>query len=69
MKKVDRENLFVRDSKDTRGHGNKFRILSTCKDTKKYNFSYINIDIWNNLDIEFKVRLDDSRYVDGKVSV
>ena len=47
-KKVDRD-LFVWDSRDTRGHV-KNVVKNTCKkDTNKYIFPYRSIHILNNL--------------------
>jgi len=74
--KVDREDLFVWDQRDTRGYGKKLKRTTCRRDTKKYSFPYRSIEILNNLDAEvvhgrnineFKAKLDNKRYGDGTV--
>ena len=76
LEKIDREDLFVRQDRTTRGHENKPK-RTTCKsDMNKYSFPYRSIEAWNKLDAEvinarnihnFRSKLDNSRFGDGTV--
>jgi hypothetical protein len=74
MERFDREDMFVRDTRSTRGHSKKLMKSRCVKDVKKYSFPYHCIDTWNALDDEtvhaktvskFKEILDKKRYGDG----
>ena len=74
MERFDREDMFVRDTRSTRGHSKKLMKTRCVKDVKKYSFPYRCIDTWNALDDEtvhaktvskFKEILDKKRYGDG----
>ena len=74
MEKVDRSDLFLWDSRNTRGHGKKLRMDRCRRDIKKFSFPQRSIEVWNKLDTEivhaksiseFKAKLDKSRYGDG----
>ena len=71
--KVDKDDLFVRDSRDTRGHDMKLKKTTCRRDIKKYSFPNRSIEIWNKLNEtvvnarnihEFKAKLDAYRYGD-----
>ena len=73
MEKIDRDDLFVWDTRETRGHGKKLKKTRCLRSIKKHGFPYRCIDTWNGLekDIlnarnihEFKDKLDNSRYRD-----
>ena len=52
MEKVDRSDLFLWDSRNTRGHGKKFRMDRCRRDIKKFSFPQRSIEEWNKLDTE-----------------
>ena len=73
---IDREELLVWDSRETRGHGCKLRKSNYRRDIKKNSFPHRNVDTWNRLDNKvvqaksisiFKEKLDKCRYGDGTV--
>ena len=74
LEKMDRDDLVVRDERNTRGHGRKIKVNACRRDIKKYSFPHRCIQTWNGLDQEtvcaktiqsFKASLDKSRYGDG----
>ncbi|MPC54191.1 hypothetical protein E2C01_048099 [Portunus trituberculatus] len=74
LEKLDRENLLIWDTSDTRGHGKKLRKDNCRRDIKKFSFPQRCVKVWNSLDkgiieartiSEFKEMLDFRRYGDG----
>ena len=74
LEKLDRNDLVVRDSGVTRGHGKKLKKAACRRDIKKNSFPQRSVEIWNALEEDvvnaksihgFKERLDRSRYRDG----
>ena len=73
---VDRKDLLVWDTRETRGHGRKLKKSRFRRDIKMKSFPHRCVDIWNGLDScvvhakslnEFKNKLDKDRYGDGTV--
>ena len=71
MEKIDRDDLFICDTRVTRGHNKKLKKMEYLRDIKKYSFPYRCIDIWNGLGKEtvqakniheFKAKVDSTRY-------
>ncbi len=52
MKKLDREDLVVRDRMETRGNSKKLKKSICRRVIKKYSFPYRSIIAWNGLDEE-----------------
>ena len=74
MDKLDRDDLFVWDTRSTKGHGERLKKTRCLQDVKKYSFPHRCIDTWNGLDSEtvearcvhdFKTKIDRERYGDG----
>ena len=73
MGKVDREDLFIWDTRETRGHGGKLKKMNCRRDVKNYSFPHRTVNAWNSLDKDnvlakaihdFKYQLDCKRYGD-----
>ena len=78
MKKdyLDRDDLLVWDTWETRGHRRKLKKSTCRRDIKMKSFPQRSVDTWNGLDKEavqaklisvFKDELDKSSYGDGTV--
>ena len=74
LEKVDREDLFNWDQRNTRGHDKKLKMTTCRRNIKKFSFPSRTIEAWNALGTEvvkartiheFKAKLDISRYGDG----
>ena len=74
MDRLDRDDLFVWDATNTRGHGKRLKKTRCLQDVKKYSFPHRSIDAWNGLDSEtveagcmhdFQAKSDRERYGDG----
>lgn len=74
MEILDREDLLIWDTRNTRGHGKKLKKDNYRRDVKRNSFPHRVVDVWNNLDEkivcaktihEFKTNLDNMRYGDG----
>ena len=75
---LDRKDLLVWDTRETRGHGRKLKKSTFRRNIKMKSFPHRNVDIWNGLDScvvqaksinDFKNKLDKNRYGDGTVRV
>ena len=73
---VDRDDLLVWDTRETRGRGRKVKKSTCRRDIEWKSSPPRSVDIWNGLDKEvvqaksisaFKEKLDKSRYGDGTV--
>ena len=73
---LDREDLLVWDTRETRGHGRKVKKSTCRRDMEMKSFPQGSVDIWNGLDQEvvqaksitaFKDKLDKSRHGDRTV--
>ena len=51
MDKLDRNDLFVWDTRNTRGHGKRLKKTSCLQNVRKYSFSHrcIGTGTWNGL--------------------
>lgn len=76
IERLDREDWFVWNDDEHRGHGRKLKKTRCRKDIKKFSFPYRCVDEWNKLDMvviearnvhEFKGKLDKCRYGDRSV--
>ena len=74
MGKLDRDDLFVWNTRNTRGYCKRLKKTRCLQDVKKYSFPHRCIDIWNGLDSETvkarcvhdrKAKIDTERYGDG----
>ena len=74
MNKLDRDDWFVWDTRNTREHGKRLKKTRCLQDVKKYSFPHRCIDTWNGLDSKtvevrcvhnFKAKIDRERYGDG----
>ena len=74
MERFDREDMFVHDTRTSRGHSKKLMKTRCVRDVKKYSFPYCCVYSWNALDSDivnaktvsrFKEVLDKKRYGNG----
>ena len=50
MEILDREDLLIWDTRNTRGHEKKLKKDNYRRDVKRNSFPHRVVDVWNNLD-------------------
>ena len=54
FEKIDREDLFVWDNRNTMGHEKKLKRTTCKRDIKKYSCPYRSIEAWSKHEVELK---------------